>query len=128
MRNRSLKDPTTGEDVPAPIDQKRRYLDNPENPRRRADDALIPAPVVPQEYPKAKYHATEPSKIVANKEEEDALVGEWFDVPQAQAKIYPSWRFHKTKPPVLVNSAAEDAALGEGWYPSVDQAAAGTPK
>lgn len=33
------------------------------------------------QYPKYKYHRTDPAKVVASADEEAALEGEWFESP-----------------------------------------------
>lgn len=45
------------------------------------------------EYPKAKYHATEPVKVVNDKEQDLELGSDWYDNPNdAVAKAEPAKR------------------------------------
>lgn len=105
----------------------RRYLDNPENPRRRVEDATVVTPKPFEAYPAYRYHETQGSRIVQNAEEDEALGAEWTDRPtDATGLGYPSWRYHLTKPPVLVTTKDEDDALGVGWFHTVREAAAST--
>ena len=101
-----------------------RYLDNPDNPRRRSTDAAS-APVVPVPYPAFRYHADGRSVIVKDEAEDKALGDGWGDKPKVatDARAYPAWRYHVSKPPVQVLNASDDAALGPGWYATVKDAA-----
>lgn len=106
------------------VSYDRRYLDNPKNPRRRADDVTAAA-AVPQPYPAWRYHATLGHCIVQDAAADAGLGDGWSATPPEHVAVtYPSWRYHLTQAPRLVNSPADAQALGAGWYPSVMAAAA----
>lgn len=115
----------TAKPAAEPVARNRRYLDNPDNPRRRAEDANVPAAqAAPQPYPAHRYHEDGGSRIVQNAAEDEALGDGWSEIPSAAPVSYPAWRYHASMGPRHVASAEEDAGLGPGWYPTVKAAAA----
>ena len=65
------------------------------------------------EYPRWMYHATKPSVIVSNANEEKALGPEWSRRYIHQE--YPKTKYHWNKEPATVKNFDEEAALGGGW-------------
>ena len=68
-----------------------------------------------QHFPKWKYHATLPARIVANYEEEEALGDEWADRPDSVKK--PD---QQDEPALLSEAKTQQEALDLGDTPAAD--------